>query len=729
MNPQIAYLLNLSIQSLKSNKLSEAEKYLLQILKIQPKNADALCFLSVVAAYRTDFKEALKLINKSIDIFSANAVAYNNKGNILKELGRNTEALNSFDKAISLEPNYAEAYSNKGNVLQELGRYDDAVAVYDKAISLEPNYAEAYGNKGNALEKIGLIDQALLSYDAAISIKPNFTDAWTNKGYTLSRLRRYDEATNCFQTALSIEPNKAEIWNLIGMMYSDCRLHDEAIKKFNQAISIKSNFVPAWANKGSSLFELQSYQESLEAYQHAVDLDPELEFALGNLVHAKLFIGYWSDLETNLEQVIRKVHLSKKVIQPFKLLSAIDSLECMLSVAKTWVNEKYPPKKILTPLERKSQNQKIRVGYFSPDFRSHPVSFLTAEIFELHDRNCFEVYGFSLKKAPEGDPMRVRLEDSFDHFFSLEEMSDLEVVELIRELNIDIAIDMAGHTELGPTGIFSYHPAPIQINYLGYPGTSGAQYMDYIIADKTLIPKESQKYYTEKIIYMPGSYLVDDSSRQPSPAIFSRLELGLPDDKFIFCCFNNSYKFNKDMIITWSKILLEVNESVIWLSENNLFFRESLLCEFAKLGVDQARIIFAPRFDSMNDHLARLTVADLFLDTLPFNAHTTAVDALKAGLPLLTCIGQSFAGRVAASLLNSIGVPELITKSINEYESTAIDLARNPSKLVELKKKLLENKARSTLFDSKTYTKNLELAYKEINVRYLNNSNLDHLYV
>jgi predicted O-linked N-acetylglucosamine transferase (SPINDLY family) len=400
----------------------------------------------------------------------------------------------------------------------------------------------------------------------------------------------------------------------------------------------------------------------------------------------------------------------------------------MVSVAKTWVNARYPSKNTSTP-SKKSKNKRIRVGYFSPDFRNHPVSFLTAEIFELHNRDTFEIYGFSLKNAPEGDPMRMRLKASFDHFFNLEEMSDLDAVELIRELNIDIAVDMAGHTEFGPTEIFSYRPAPVQINYLGYPGTSGAEYMDYIVADKTLIPEESQKYYTEKIIYMPGSYLVDDSCRQPSSISFSRLELGLPNDKFVFCCFNNSYKFNKKMLQSWANILLAVSESVIWISENNTLFRENLLREFAFLGIEQARIIFAPKVDSMSDHLARIATADLFLDTLPFNAHTTAVDALKAGLPLLTCIGQSFAGRVAASLLNTIGIPELIASSMSEYELKAIDLARNPSMLIGLKQKLLQNRACSELFDSKAYTKNLELAYKEINERYLNGSNLDHLYV
>jgi protein O-GlcNAc transferase len=728
MSPQIAYLLNLSIQSIQSNKLNEAEKYLLQVLNNQPKNADALCFLSIVAAYRADFKGALKLINKSIDAFSKNAVAHSNKGIILKELGHYSEALMSFDKAISLESNYAEAYSNKGNVLQELGRYHDAIAVYDNAISLEPNYAEAYSNRGNALEKIGLNDAALLSYDIAISVKPYFLDAWANKGNVLRKLRRLEEASSCFRTALSIDANRAEVWNLIGMLYSDCRLHDEATKSFDKAIDIKSNFAPAWANKASSLFELKSYREASESYQHAVDLDPDLEFALGNLIYAKSFIGCWSNLESNIDQVVRKINLSKKVIQPFKLLSAVDSLECMVSVAKTWVNARYPSKNTSTP-SKKSKNKRIRVGYFSPDFRNHPVSFLTAEIFELHNRDTFEIYGFSLKNAPEGDPMRMRLKASFDHFFNLEEMSDLDAVELIRELNIDIAVDMAGHTEFGPTEIFSYRPAPVQINYLGYPGTSGAEYMDYIVADKTLIPEESQKYYTEKIIYMPGSYLVDDSCRQPSSISFSRLELGLPNDKFVFCCFNNSYKFNKKMLQSWANILLAVSESVIWISENNTLFRENLLREFAFLGIEQARIIFAPKVDSMSDHLARIATADLFLDTLPFNAHTTAVDALKAGLPLLTCIGQSFAGRVAASLLNTIGIPELIASSMSEYELKAIDLARNPSMLIGLKQKLLQNRACSELFDSKAYTKNLELAYKEINERYLNGSNLDHLYV
>jgi predicted O-linked N-acetylglucosamine transferase (SPINDLY family) len=397
-------------------------------------------------------------------------------------------------------------------------------------------------------------------------------------------------------------------------------------------------------------------------------------------------------------------------------------------MAKKWVSSTFPSKQYL-PKIKKAAHKKIRIGYFSADFKSHPIAFLMAELFEIHDRNRFEIYAFSLKGAEKDDLMRMRLSKAFDKFLDMEDKSELEVAQIAREFEIDIAVDLGGHTQFGPTGIMSYRAAPIQVNYLGYPGTMGAEYIDYIVADSTLIPADSQQFYSEKVAYLPDTYMVDDSLRTASNKIFTRKDFGLPESGFIFCCFNNSYKFNEKMLQSWSNILKLTANSVLWISENNEAFSKNLLLEFLKRGIDNDRIIFAKRLDSMTDHLARLSIADLFLDTHPYNAHTTAVDALKSGVPVLTYSGQAFPARVAASLLNAVGLPELVTHSLGDYENMAIEIALSPEKLSMLKTKLTENKKDKALFDTPRFVKNIESAYIQMYENYINDKPINHIYV
>ncbi|QWD98261.1 tetratricopeptide repeat protein [Polynucleobacter sp. MG-5-Ahmo-C2] len=728
MNPQVAYLLNLSIQNIQSNQLNEAENYLLHALKIEPKNADALCFLSVIAAYRADYTAALKLINKSIDAFAPNAVAHSNKGNILKELGYHAEALMSFDRAISLEPNYAEAYSNKGNALQELGRYQDAIAVYDKAISLEPNYAEAYSNKGNALQELGRFDEAMLWYQQSLSINAGSPSTWNNVGVAHRRLKNYQQAFECQERALQISPEYADAWCNRGSTAYALFDYVAAVKYFDKALSLKPDYAGAYADKGNVLERLGQYEEALFCFQKAHALKPSLEYLPGSILYTKLKMALWDGLDKDYENVIRGLDKNEKSTLVFPVLSFSNSPEINHQAAQAFINAQHLPKVILQPLEKKT-HQKIRIGYFSADFRDHPVSLLTAELFELHDREKFEIYAFSLRSAIKGDKVELRLRKAFDHFLDLEGKTDVQVAQIARDCEIDIAVDLGGHTELSPIGVFSYRAAPIQVGYLGFAGSTGASYMDYIVADKTIIPESSRMHYTEKVVYLPNTFMVDDSKRVPSSRPITRTEYGLPDDHFIFCCFNNSYKFNKKILESWTRVLLKVDKSIFWISENTALFRENILKEFKKLGVGPERIIFSQRVDSMEDHLARYALADLFLDTNPYNAHTTAVDALKAGLPLVTCLGETFPGRVAGSLLRSVGIPELVTQNMGEYERLAIELATHTEKLRDIRIRLIKNRFTTPLFDTQLYAKNIESAYLEMYKRYLNAEPVDHLFV
>lgn len=357
------------------------------------------------------------------------------------------------------------------------------------------------------------------------------------------------------------------------------------------------------------------------------------------------------------------------------------------------------------------------------------MSYLAAELFELHDRDAFEIHAFALKDAPASDQMRKRLINSFDSFMDVSSKSDIEVAKLARELKIDIAVDLSGLTEDSRTGIFSYRAAPIQVNFLGYPGTTGADFIDYIIADEIVIPEYARAYYTEKVAYLPHTYLLDDSSRIPSSRIFTRKDFGLPEEGLVFCCLNNSYKINPKLIQSWARILSKVEGSVLWISDNNSAFRENLLKEFSAFDVNPSRIKFASKLDLMEDHLARISLADLFLDTTPYNAHTTAIDSLKAGVPLVTQLGNAFAGRVAASLLNAIDLPELVTNTPEEYENLILELAFNKQKLNDIKERLCNNRLSSPLFNTPLFTKNIEKLFLRMHERYLKDLAPDNLLV
>ena len=483
-------------------------------------------------------------------------------------------------------------------------------------------------------------------------------------------------------------------------------------------MSLKPDYAEGWSNKGITLNQLKRFEEAIANFDKALSLKTDIDWVFGDLLHTKMKICSWSCLVDSVKNISKKVLVDERVIQPFVMLSVTDDCALHKKVSEIHVKANFPENSTLGPILKYSKKAKIRIAYFSPDFKNHAVSFLTSELFEIHDRDKFEVFAFSLQKAPIGDETNIRLRKGFDRFIDADDMSNREIAQLARELEIDIAIDLAGHTQHSRTGIFSYRAAPIQVNWLGYPGTIGAKFIDYIIADKTIIPEFNQEYYTEKIVSLPHAYIVDDSKRLASSRVFAREECGLPENSFVYCCFNNDYKFNPQVLDGWSRILLAVKNSVIWISENNAFFRANIVVKFESRGIDPGRIIFAPRVELMKDHLARYTLADLFLDTYPYNAHTTAVDSLKTGVPILTLMGQSFASRVAASLLSAIGLPELITNTQEEYEALAIELALNPNKLADIKLKLANNRFTTPLFDTPLFTKNLETAYINMYERY-----------
>ena len=710
-------------------RFDEAIAHYDKALNLKPDYAEAWSNKGVILYELKRFDEAIAHYDKALSLNPDYAEAWSNKGVTLRQLKHFDEAIAHYDKALSLKPDYAEAWSNKGATLRQLKRFDEAIDHYDKALSLKSDYAEAWSNKGVILYGIERFDEAIAHYDKALSLKPDYAEAWSNKGVILYVLERFDEAIAHYDKALSLNPDYAEAWSNKGVILYELKRFDEAIAHYDKALSLNPDYAEAWSNKGVILYELKRFDEAVAHYDKALNLNPDIDWVYGLLLHTKMRICSWSGLVRDFKNIVKKVLAQEKVTSPFPLFAINDDALLHKLAAKIFTKEKYPKKSSVDSVRNSVKKEKIRLAYFSPDFRSHPVSFLTAELFEIHNRDRFEVFAFSLQGDSVNDEMNLRLRKGFDKFFDVENMSDKEIARLARQYEVDIAIDLTGHTQNSRAGIFSYRAAPIQVNWLGYPGTIGSDFIDYIIADRTIIPESHHDFYHEKVVCLPDTYMVDDSKRVASSRLFTREECGLPENAFVFCCFNNDFKFTSQVLDRWSRILTAVKNSVLWIPENNDYFKANITTEFERRDLESSRLIFAKRVDLMTDHLARYSLADLFLDTHPYNAHTTAVDSLKMGVPVLTLMGQSFSSRVAASLLNAINLPELITDTQEKYEDLAIELAINPRKLANIKLKLANNRLMTPLFDTPLFTKNLEAAYLKMYERYEDNLEPDHIIV
>jgi predicted O-linked N-acetylglucosamine transferase (SPINDLY family) len=590
-------------------------------------------------------------------------------------------------------PNYAEAYSNRGTSQKELKQFDAAVESYDKAIKLKPNLVEAYFNRGNLQKELKQLDAAVVSYNIAISLQPDYAQAYSNLGVALQELKQWESAVACYERAVALSPDLAE----------------------------------AFFNRGVVLQELKQLGDAVASYEQANRLKPDYEYLHGVRQHIKMHMCDWQNFEVNISNLTQKIQNNNKASTGFPVLALPLGLSEQRKVAEIWCRDKHPYNPSLGPILKSARKTRIRIGYYSADFHNHATSYLMAELFELHDKSRFELIAFSFGPDKQ-DEMRARVSQAFDRFIDVTSISDKAVAQLSRELGIDIAVDLKGVTHDNRLGIFSYKAAPIQVSYLGYPGTLGADYIDYLIADKTLIPKESQEHYSEKIVYLPNSYQVNDRHRVIAPTQFTKQDLGLPEDSFVFCCFNNNFKITPDVFDSWVRILKAVDASVLWLLEDNQTAAANLRKEASLRGLDPTRLVFAKRMD-LPEHLARHKAADLFLDTFHCNAHTTASDALWAGLPVLTCMGESFASRVAASLLHAIGLPELVIETTSDYEALAIKLAKNSNKLNAFKDKLQSNRLTTPLFNTTLFTKHIEAAHTKMYERYQANLLPDHIYI
>jgi predicted O-linked N-acetylglucosamine transferase (SPINDLY family) len=645
------------------------------------------------------------------------ANAYCNRGVVLERLGRWDEALQSYGRALTLNEGDYIAHFNRAAVLRHFRRLEDALAAYERAIALKGDYVEAHINRGHLLQEMGRDEDAVNAYERAIALRPQLPDAFDRRGVSLARLRRLSEALASYDHAIALQPARVETHVNRGTLLQDMLHFEQAIASYDKAIQLGPGSADAHRNRASALLKLKHTAAAIESYDRALALQPDLPNLLGASRYARMGVCDWSGLEEDVKRLKAALLAERPICLPLPVVALFDEPKLHHLAARICVRDTCPPDNALGPLQARTSRDRIRVGYFSADFRSHPVSLLAVGMFEAHDRSRFETIAFAFGPVATADPVRARLERSFERFLDVDGHSDPQIASLARELGIDIAIDLGGFTENARTRIFALRAAPVQISYLGYPGTSAAPYMDYLVADRTLIPSGSEHFYAEKIIYLPDSYQPNDSKREISTKQFTRTELGLPENGIVFCCFNRYFKLTPGTFNGWMRILAAVAGSVLWLTEADSLVKINLRAAASRHGIDPRRLIFAPRMPSMADHVARQRAADLFLDTLPFNAHTTASDALAAGLPVLTCAGQTLAGRVAASLLKAVGLPELITSGQQEYEALAVRLATHPVGLQALRQKLLANLPNAPLFDTERFTRAFESALIRVHER------------
>jgi predicted O-linked N-acetylglucosamine transferase (SPINDLY family) len=734
-------LLNRALAFHRQGRLADAEQLYLAAIKAAPHDAAAPHLLGVVCAQQGRNREALELMATALKLKPDAPEILSNYGNVLKSEGRAAEALASFDRAIALKPDYAAAWTRRGQALRDLGRLPEALESVNRALAFNPNHVESLNARGTLLSDLDRPDDALAAYDQALRLAPDFPDSLNNRALLLKGLRRPEEALANVERALTVDPGMAEAWNNRGIILFDLKRMAEAIgsydralalrpdyaealnnravakaalKRFadsladcDQALALRPDFADALYNRGNALTELSRPQEALADYERALAIDPNHPNAFSGLANAALLIGDWQRTAALKERLRDDVLAGRSVIQPFVVMGYWDDNELQLKAAQHYVQRSGPgPLPALWQGERYNHD-KTRIAYLSADFHNHVTAALTAEMFERHDRERFHITAMSFG-PDDGSAMRARLVKAFDHFHDARQQSDREVAELLKALEIDIAVDLGGHTSGARPWVLAHRPCPVQAKYMGYPGTSGSDFIDYLIADRTVVPPDQERFFSERVVALPDTLWVTDTARAVLPAP-SRAEAGLPETGFVFCCFNHNWKITAPIFDVWMRLLAKVEGSVLWLLEGNAAIGANLRKEAAARGLAPERLVFAAR-TTPDQHLARQQLADLFLDTLPYNAHTTASDALWAGLPLITLPGNSFPARVAASILHAANLPELIAPDLAAYESLALKLARDPAALTAIHEKLADKSA-MPLFDTVRFTRNLEAAY------------------
>ncbi|MFO1322777.1 MAG: tetratricopeptide repeat protein [Burkholderiales bacterium] len=691
-----------------AGRLDEAERAYLAVVAVAPMHFPSLHMLGVISAQRGRFAEARQRLAQALQVMPQSAEAHSDLGSVLKLMGLPEEALQSFARALAVRPDFVEALGNRAAVETELGRFADALATCDRVLALNAQWPDGWNNRGVALQGLARHGEALASFERALELRPGAPVALHNRAAALLALGRPADALESCERALARAPDYADALVTRGVALHELARHEEAIASFDRALTLRPRFAKALQNRGVALSFLRRHDEAARDLAAALALDASLPFADGALLRSRLQCCAWADFDSLRDRVVRGVRGGAPVCDPSTFLAVADAPGDALACAQIWARRLPAP----SPLWRGERygHDRIRVAYLSADLREHATAYLLAEVLERHDRSRFDVTAVSWGPA-ETSAMRARLVAAVERFVDVEGRGDEDVAKWLRAQEIDIAVDLKGYTFQGRPGILAHRPGPVQVSYLGYPGTLGMPHADYVIGDATVIPEGAEADYRESVIRLPDSYQPNDRQRAIAESTPARSALGLPARGFVFCSFNNTYKIVPEQFAGWMRLLREVEGSVLWLLEGNPLVSGNLRREAQARGVAGSRLVFAPRLPPA-EHLARHRQADLFLDTLPCNAHTTASDALWAGLPVVTCLGRTFAGRVAGSLLRAAGLPELVTASAADYEALALRLARRPDELAALREKLSAHRLTCALFDSGRYVRHLESAYE-----------------
>ncbi len=628
----------------------------------------------------------------------------------LYETGDLDGAIEACQAILRLETaNYGALYL-LGSVLGEKKRYLEAADALRRAIAVDPSRPLAYFNLANVLRWTDRHEEALAAIDAHLAKKPDNAEAFVLRADSCIELTRLDEALRSAERAIALAPADPEAHNIRGAALAKLERHAEARASFDRAVALNPRLAKAFRNRALAELQLKEHDRALVSFEQALAVDPNLDYVDGMMCHTRQQICAWSGLAAQIGRIHQAVAAGRRAVEPFTIVSISDSYGLNRKAAETFLADKIKRRSPPLAVTRRRDNGKIHIGYFSSNLRDHPMAHLMAGVLERHDRTRFEMSAFSFAPGPVAEVVK-RLTPAFDRFLDVRDRSAQQIAELARSLAVDVAIDLNGFADDYRVAIFAHRAAPIQVNFLGFPGTMAAPFIDYVIADRVVIPEGQGVRFSERIVRLPNTYFPYDRTREIADETLSKESVSLPASGFVFCCFNNGYKILPDVFDSWMRILRQTPGSVLWLLRDNELMAQNLRREAQARGIDPNRLAFAGRMP-IAQHLARHRQADLFLDTLPYNAHTTACDALWAGLPVLTQIGEAFAGRVAASVLTAIGLPELIVRSQAEYEAMAVDLATNPDKLAAIKAKLADNRLTTPLFDTERFTRDLERAFE-----------------
>ena len=735
MKPKVKKALLRAIEAHKSGKLQVAERQYRAILAAVPENPDANHNLGILVLTAGNPQAALPYLKAALEADARQQRFWLSYINALIDAGQYPEARQVMDSGkssglagepvVQLERKLGAAEAQtlpdqsgvpgRQTVEALLSAYRSGNLIESERLARSmcakfPDYALGWKVLGAGLDRSGKTGNAVEPLQHSIRLAPQDYETHNMLGVALRRLGRFSEAEASCREAIRLKPDFPEGHNSLGNALRDSGQIAQAEASFREAIRLKPDFAEAHHNLGTALQQVGTLDEAIAAYKRALAIKPDDTLAEAQMLHLMQSICDWSDT-AQLEQACARLGADTSAVVPFAMLAIEDNPGRQLARSKAWAARQYRQSPLPLPGRPEARPERLRVGYFSADFHDHATLYLMAGLLRNHDRKQFELFAYSYGSIRSGK-WRKGAEGNVDHFFDVTDQGDRAIADLARSHALDIAIDLKGYTQHTRSELFQFRLAPIQINYLGYPGTMGADFIDYIVADPIVIPEESRKFYSERIIYLPHSYQPNDDTRDIASVSATRTDFGLPDNAFVFCCFNNANKITPAEFDIWMRVLSKVDRSVLWLMRSNGWAQENLRREAERRGISESRIVFADKRPHA-EHLARHRHADLFIDTFNYNAHTTASDALWAGLPVVTKAGQQFAARVAASLLNAVGLPELITTSEADYEALIVDLATEPDKLGEIREKLAANRLREPLFDTERYTRDFESGLRQ----------------